>query len=234
MIPTFLVFVSISLVRCIRMANSRAQSLVALLQRVLDGLKRQQEVTLAASHARSCELENALESCRQAPLVLSSISFLPDEINTPQAFDYEEGEVVGDDWLSSGEDDNMDVVSSSEEGDNVSANDEQPPVKQPSTHLDLYGVIEVSSRLTENNPSQAGYQNWNDLDDSFRLPGLTVPEVTYPGFAFPAEKLQRPNSAKSSSRKQKIQRALKTRRQGTRGPTRPTDEEKYTTVVKLD
>ncbi|THD22176.1 Exosome complex exonuclease rrp45 [Fasciola hepatica] len=226
---------STSLSRCIRMASSRAQSLVALVQRVLDGLKRQQEVALAASHARSSELENALESLRQAPLVLSSISFLPDEVNAPQAndaLDYEEGEVIGDDWLSSDEADNMDVVSSSEDEETVVAT-EEPSIEKLSTHLDLYGVIEVPSRPTEDNPTPFAQQDWNELDESFRLPGLTVTEMNFPGSVFSAAELQRPKGTQSRSRKQ-MGRGSKTRTKATRRSVRHIEEEKHTTIVKLD
>ncbi|VDP92466.1 unnamed protein product [Echinostoma caproni] len=232
---------STSLARCVRMANSRAQSLVALVQRVLDGLKRQREAILAASHARASEVERALESSRKAPLMLSSISFLPEEVNAPQTkdmLDYEEGEVIGEDWLSSDEDDNMDVVHSSDEGESGAGGRTEPSVKKPATHLDLYGVIEVSSRLApDNQVPNAQQQDWDELSDTFKLPGLTGPEMVFSGHPLgPTDFGHGPSDTRSTSRKRRARGRTTRTTTKRREPKRAIaeEEEEQTTVVKLD
>ncbi len=65
------------------LANARAKSLVALVHRVLDGLERQRVAMEAAATARRSDLERANQQLLEAPLVLSSASFLPGGENAP-------------------------------------------------------------------------------------------------------------------------------------------------------
>nr|VZI52097.1 unnamed protein product [Spirometra erinaceieuropaei] len=127
-----------SLSRCILLANSRARSLVTLVHRVLDGLERQRQARQAASSARQADLERAKQVAEDAPLVLSSASFLPGGENAPvEELALEEGELGP---LSADESD-MDISSGSEEG------------SAPAAPRDPYGVIELSSLVPDENQS---------------------------------------------------------------------------------
>ncbi|KAL7057594.1 hypothetical protein AAHC03_016496 [Spirometra sp. Aus1] len=127
-----------SLSRCILLANSRARSLVTLVHRVLDGLERQRQARQAASSARQADLERAKQVAEDAPLVLSSASFLPGGENAPvEELALEEGELGP---LSADESD-MDISSGSEEA------------SAPAAPRDPYGVIELSSLVPDENQS---------------------------------------------------------------------------------
>ncbi|VDL98310.1 unnamed protein product [Schistocephalus solidus] len=130
-----------SLSRCILLANSRARSLVTLVHRVLDGLERQRQARQAASSARQADVERAKQMEEDAPLVLSSASFLPGGDNAPMGeLALEEGELGP---LSADESD-MDISNGSEE---------EVEGITPAAPRDPYGVIELSSLAPEENQS---------------------------------------------------------------------------------
>lgn len=122
------------------LANARARSLVALVQRVLEGLDRQRSAAEAARTARLSEFQAATQQLLDVPLVLSSSSFLPGGANAPEGYDnLEEGEVV-----APGEeegDDEMEVATTTSEEEETEVKTGKPVKRDP------YGVIEVSSLL---------------------------------------------------------------------------------------
>ncbi|KAH8862447.1 Exosome complex component RRP45 [Schistosoma japonicum] len=139
-----------SLSRCIRLANSKAKSLVSLIDWVVEGLSVQREANLAAGHARSSELgENAL-AASYAPLVLSTSTFLQfdssNQVNDKVNVNREEGEILETDISHFNSDNDMDVVSSEED----THSDAKSPAKHgEKTKLLPYGVIEVSNSVNE-------------------------------------------------------------------------------------
>lgn len=138
------------------MANSRAKSLVTLVQRVLEGLERQRAAMIAAAAARSSELDRAKQQLLDVPLVLSSTSFLPGGENAPDGQkNVEEGELAGDDDEDiNGSSSDMDVEGDSEE-------EVKPAGRNP------YGVIEVSSVLAEKERSSE-----SELAEGLGFPSL--------------------------------------------------------------
>lgn len=125
------------------LANTRAKSLVALLQRVIEGLERQRAAVEAAAAARTSELDRVNQLLVDVPLVLSSTSFLPGGANAPEELKHvEDGELAGEEEDEDGEESGsshaMDVDNSSESEGEV-----KPVARDP------YGVIEVSSLLAE-------------------------------------------------------------------------------------
>uniref|UniRef100_A0A3Q0KFK8 Exosome complex component RRP45 n=1 Tax=Schistosoma mansoni TaxID=6183 RepID=A0A3Q0KFK8_SCHMA len=147
-----------SLSRCIHLANSKAKSLVSLINWALEGLSIQREANLAAAHARSCELNNSVLTTSNAPLVLSTTTFLLDKNNQMdhETGSYrEEGEILPADHnglYSDLDNDDMDVVSSDDDDE---GKDPQSLMKSHIKHrnetkLLPYGVIEVSSSSNMN------------------------------------------------------------------------------------
>ncbi|CAH8607685.1 unnamed protein product [Heterobilharzia americana] len=155
-----------SLSKCIRLANTKAKSLVPLLKWVLEGLSAQREANFAASHARSSEIKADLQTTLNAPLVLSTTSFLLDQsnhVNGESGIYREEGEILPDDGGSySDSDTDMELVSS--DGDenqtvlaaNVKGN-------QRTTKLLPYGVIEVCSSINQIENTTVSDSSENEL-----------------------------------------------------------------------
>ncbi|TGZ64854.1 hypothetical protein CRM22_006149 [Opisthorchis felineus] len=163
---------STSLSKCVRMADSRARSLVALVNRVLDGLKRQHEAMRAAMHARSSELDATRDNSLNAPLVLSTISFLQEQVNgMPEGL--EEGELVGEEFDEYGDSaDDMDVVSDEADANQLSA--ETGIAQNPAGHYQPYGVIEVSClKFDESGPTDSG-DGLKQFSEMFDVPGITA------------------------------------------------------------
>ncbi|GAA29354.2 exosome complex component RRP45 [Clonorchis sinensis] len=163
---------STSLSKCVRMADSRARSLVALVNRVLDGLKRQHEAMRAAMHARSSELDATRDNSLNAPLVLSTISFLQEQVNgMPEGL--EEGELVGEEFDEYGDSaDDMDVVSDEADANQLSA--ETGIAQNSAGHYQPYGVIEVSClKFDESGPTDSG-DGLKQFSEMFDVPGITA------------------------------------------------------------
>ncbi|CAL8108592.1 unnamed protein product [Calicophoron daubneyi] len=169
---------SSSLSRCVRMANTRAQSLVALVQRVRDSLLRQREASLAAAHARASEIEGKQVSAPVGPMILSTISFLPEEVNPTVSDECEEGELVGEELDAlMGSDTDMDVVTSEEEEPTtvteVSTRASVPVSAFKSlSHNDPYGVIEVQSLKTDVFSLATDPVRGDSFDEQLQLPGI--------------------------------------------------------------
>lgn len=167
---------SSALSRCVRLGNSRAQNLVALVNRVLDGLRIQRETNLAAAHARSSELNHLLKSTQFPPLVLSSFSFLSNDLITSDkagVVEREEGELLMEDMkVLIDSDKDMDIETPEEEDTDGEESPFQSKVK-PVTKLLPYGVIEVpsTSALTEHSHSL------ESLSDSNAFWRTVVPDV---------------------------------------------------------
>ncbi|CAH8871903.1 unnamed protein product [Trichobilharzia szidati] len=128
-----------SLSKCIRLANTKAKCLVPLLN----------------------EIREISQSMLDAPLVLSTASFLLEENNQANATDREEGEILPEDnEFNLDSDDDMDVVSSEEDKPSATAvhNKHQSPKK-----FSPYGVIEVSSSSNRNVDTDIPDSSANDL-----------------------------------------------------------------------
>ncbi|KAK4475512.1 hypothetical protein MN116_000623 [Schistosoma mekongi] len=169
-----------SLSRCIRLANSKAKSLVSLIDWVLEGLSVQREANLAAGHARSSELgENAL-AASYAPLVLSTSTFLQldksNQLNDEVSVNREEGEILETDGILHFDSDNdMDVVSSEED---THSNAKSPAKHGEKTKLLPYGVIEISNSVNNTSDTIVPNSSENELyefdsSDIFNAESLT-------------------------------------------------------------
>ncbi|CAH8625590.1 unnamed protein product [Schistosoma bovis] len=147
-----------SLSRCIRLANSKAKSLVSLIHWILEGLSVQREANLTAAHARSSELNESIIIASNAPLVLSTTTFLLDKTNQidHETGSYrEEGEILPIDHNSDSDFDNddMDIVSSDETDEQNGKNTTIKSHSKQKNEIKLlpYGVIEVSSSSNNHN-----------------------------------------------------------------------------------
>ncbi|CAH8552332.1 unnamed protein product [Schistosoma turkestanicum] len=183
-----------SLSRCIRLANTKAKSLVSLITWVIEAISIHREANLTAAHARSSELNHSLLATLNAPLVLSTSTFLSLENKTHQMninndetdlYIREEGEILPTDnqFSYSDNDDDMDIVSSStttsaaddeEAGEEVDRKEGNIQYSIKSHHKLVenkkkflpYGVIEISSNTTDNN------NNSNQNTDTFTMDSM--------------------------------------------------------------
>ncbi|KAA3673021.1 exosome complex component RRP45 [Paragonimus westermani] len=162
------------LIKCVQLASSSAQSLIAFVQRALSGLNKQYEIRRAAAHARSSELcPSAIsQPACHAPLVLSSTNFLlstaTDE-NAPS----EEGQIVDQlsDFCS---DTDMDIaVSDVDEAAEPVASPIDSELKLKSRYLEPYGVIEIPSLTLENSVLNDPTNAWSDdFEGALEVPGI--------------------------------------------------------------
>lgn len=130
------------------MANTKAKSLVALLNQLTEGILAHKHANIASLHVRSSELTKALDLSANTPLVLSTISYVADDINKNYKKNYEQGELFSDGLNL---DSDMEISGSDDEvvGLDISnVNSDVPKPKQLP-----YGVIEISSSILDKEKS---------------------------------------------------------------------------------